>query len=58
MASGGEPSPWGPDSSIQPGDLTDEAFAGDLSELGWKGQYQYDDPEVVALRVTELPLPS
>ena len=36
--------------SIQAGDLTPEAFHGDLSELGWRGQFQRDDPPVVALR--------
>lgn len=37
-------------SSIRPGDLTGEAFTGDLlSELGWKN-FAHDDPEVTALR--------
>ena len=35
-------------SSVGPGDLTALAFKGDLSELGWRGLYKYDDPEVVA----------
>ena len=50
-------SAFGPTSSCLPGDLTDEAYKGDLVELGWKGQYAYDDPEVVALRVS-LPVAS
>ena len=40
-------------SSLRPSDwnrLTDDAFTGELSELGWKGKYKYDDPEVVELR--------
>ena len=40
-------------SSLRPSDwsrLTAEAFKGDLSELGWKGKFKYDDPEVVQLR--------
>ena len=40
-------------SSLRPSDwagLTDEAFKGDLSELGWRGKYKYSDPEVVELR--------
>ena len=37
-------------SSVHPGDLTNLAFEGDLSELGWKGKYKYDDSEVVELR--------
>ena len=41
----------GPGSSVRREDLTDEAFFGDLSELGWKGKYKYDDPEVVQFRV-------
>jgi hypothetical protein len=48
-------SAFGPTSSCLPGDLTDEAYKGDLAELGWKGKYAYDDPEVVTLRVS-LPL--
>ena len=36
--------------SIQAGDLTPEAFHGDLTELGWRGHFQRDDPPVVALR--------
>ena len=43
-------STYGPASSCLRGDLTDEAFSGDLSELGWRGRFKYDDPEVVALR--------
>eukprot|EP01048_Picozoa_sp_COSAG05_P002728 COSAG05_NODE_117_length_17936_cov_137.220945_7_plen_344_part_00 len=41
---------YGPASSVVPGDLTAEAFSGDLQELGWRGRYKFDDPEVVALR--------
>ena len=41
----------GPGSSVRREDLTDEAFFGDLSELGWKGKYKYDDPEVAQFRV-------
>ena len=37
-------------SSILPGDLTQEAFRGDLSELGWKGPFGHDHPQVDALR--------
>lgn len=33
-------SPYGPTSSCLFGDLTDEAFVGDLSELGWKGSFK------------------
>ena len=44
-------SAYGPTSSCLPGDLTDGAFDGDLAELGWKGEFSYDAPEVVALRV-------
>ena len=43
---------YGATSSVLSGDLTDQAFSGDLADLGWKGTYQYDDPEVVALRVS------
>jgi hypothetical protein len=52
--------PYGPSSSILPGDLTPQAFAGDLVELGWKGRFQYDHPQVVQLRVSpsEWPLES
>ena len=45
-------------SSLRPADwdrLTDEAFKGELSDLGWKGKYKYDDAEVVALRVSSHP---
>ena len=51
-------SPYGPTSSVVPGDLTPQAFAGDLVELGWKGRFQYDHPQVVQLRVrpSERPL--
>ena len=42
---------YGPASSCLPGDLTEKAFSGDLSELGWKGKFKYDDDEVVTLRV-------
>ena len=45
-------------SSLRPADwarLTDEAFKGELSDLGWKGKYKYDDAEVVALRVSAPP---
>lgn len=44
-------------SSLRPEDwdrLTDQAFKGDLEDLGWKGNYKYDDPEVVALRVSRV----
>ena len=41
----------GPGSSVRREDLTDDAFFGDLSELGWKGKYKYDDPEVAQFRV-------
>ena len=44
--------PYGPSSSILPGDLTPQAFAGVLVELGWKGRFQYDNPQVVQLRVS------
>ena len=47
-------------SSLRPADwarLTDEAFKGELSDLGWKGKYKYDDAEVVALRVSARPPP-
>ena len=40
-------------SSLGPSDwarLTDDAFKGDLAELGWRGKYRYDDEEVVELR--------
>lgn len=47
-------SAYGATSSCLPGDLTDEAFSGDLSELGWKGKFKYDDAEVVALRVRRV----
>jgi hypothetical protein len=43
---------YGPTSSVKPGDLTDQAFAGDLADLGWQGKYKYGDPEVVSLRVS------
>lgn len=46
---------YGPTSSCLPGDLTEEAFSGDLSELGWKGKFKYNDDEVVALRVRRTP---
>jgi hypothetical protein len=36
--------------SIKSGDLTPEAFQGELSELGWCGQFPRDDPEVAQLR--------
>jgi hypothetical protein len=45
-------------SSVQLGDLTDLAFTGDLSELGWKGDYKYDDLEVVAFRALPTPGPA
>ena len=41
----------GPGSSVRRSDLTDEAFLGDLSELGWKGAFKHDDPQVVQFRV-------
>lgn len=44
-------SAYGQSSSCLPGDLTAEAFAGDLAELGWKGHFKYNDTDVVALRV-------
>lgn len=47
---------FGQTSSCLPGDLTDEAYQGDLAELGWKGRFAYDDPEVVGLRVRDQPL--
>ena len=50
-------SAYGPTSSVLPGDLTPEAYDGPLEELGWKGQFKYDDPEVVALRVGLRPRP-
>ena len=37
-------------SSVQPGDLTPEAFTGDLAEIGWLGHFKHNDPEVVELR--------
>ena len=37
-------------SSVLPGDLTPEAFTGDLAEIGWLGHFKHDDPEVVSLR--------
>ena len=46
----GHTRPYGASSSVQLGDLTELAFSGDLSELGWKGRFQYDDPEVRELR--------
>ena len=39
--------------SLLPEDLermTPLAFSGDLQDLGWKGDFKYDDEEVVALR--------
>ena len=41
----------GPGSSVKREDLTDEAFLGDLSELGWRGKYKFEDAEVVQFRV-------
>jgi hypothetical protein len=32
-----------PFSSVQPGDLSAEAFRGDLAELGWQGHFKHDD---------------
>jgi hypothetical protein len=32
-----------PYSSVQPGDLSAEAFRGDLAELGWLGHFKHDD---------------
>ena len=37
-------------SSVLPGDLTPEAFTGDLAEIGWLGHFKHDDPEVAELR--------
>jgi hypothetical protein len=37
-------------SSVRPGDLSEQAFLGDLSELGWQGRFKHDDDEVVRLR--------
>ena len=30
--------------------MTPMAFSGDLQDLGWKGDFKYNDDEVVALR--------
>ena len=38
---GGGGGPYGPSSSVLPGDLTPQAFAGDLVELGWKGRLDW-----------------